>query len=386
MTKVTLSIFALLFSLPVFAGISTNGASFAVDQDNAWFLGNETIGYCIEQSPQFPISREKVRELVAESFQDWTGFFKKYGLDQMTFSDLSKGRTLKVDLNFAYRPSCMNQDVYLEFKVGISDADVDQALEFQDSALALVVRGDYDHKTYFNSGTLWFRTWPYSSPAEFKHVVLHEIGHVMGMEHNSVHVMDENLANRLQSGGVREVAFGQIESPTWKYRFQSQDVADFTFNAKNNVEPNAALGPLKAILGFPEGGSHSLKLEITETNPAIHSGKIGLVFTDKQSGRAETFNGLFFAHKLTSNGVRGVSGPILYTKWFCTACGADGMNLKKYLDTRASLNEADGSFIYKGKIYPAVIEQRKGLILRMFIPEKGIWWSTEPYAGSYYLN
>src|SRR5207245_511209 len=73
--------------------------------------------------------------------------------------------------------------------------------------------------------------------------LLHQLGHVFGMPHNSVFVMDEHVAGTFfetesqvpferdwYADPILPFLFGHIESPSWPYRWREGESLELTFN------------------------------------------------------------------------------------------------------------------------------------------------------------
>ena len=373
------------------AGISTNGTSFVVDQNNVWNLGAAPVEYCVDTHRGFPLSRETTRRIVRESFDDWRKFFVKHGLDRMEFDQLPGGRALGLSLEFREVESCGESSERIRFVFGAITPEISKALEHQEHALGLTIRGDYDHESLRNGGIVWVRSSPISESA-YKHLILHEVGHVFGMEHDSVYVMDSKTAENVSLRQRNQILLGQIESPTWPYRLRDGDTIDFTFIGRKsgNYEPNFLLPFLRETIEFAREGFHGVTLSVKARQGMAAAWDLKLAFKELDSGREAAFEGAFGIRPMVQNLVRGTRGPVLYTKWSCSACSPSGLSYARYLDPRPSGLAADGYFKRNGRVYPASLTptggQHGGLSLKMFVPEKSGWWTVDGYWGTSYLS
>lgn len=365
---------------PASAGIFTNGGEFSKDQDNVWFLGPEPVEYCVETDKLFGLRPEQTRPIVREALSDWIEFFKKYGLDRMQFHDLTGGRSLGLSLNFTEVERCEPGKAQLRILLGKETPQTIDIQRTRTNALGFAFRGDYDHQAYRTAGGIFIRRWNFD-PLTFKHLMLHELGHVFGMKHDSVAVMSEKVADRLVMGGYDRYFFGKIETPTWLYRLTGQTL-DFTAGGRmsGKYEPNFVLPFLRDIFGFTRDGHHSLKLRVEALPPPMRQWKVTLEAEEFGTGMRAEMTGRFFVRESDGAGWKGVSGPNLYTPWEKGTCD-ELLNTRRALDGRHAEWEADGIFEFQGQTYPAILEARPGTMLRIFIPQKKIWWSTENYIG-----
>ena len=383
MMKMILTLCILLFTNQnSFAGISTNGGNLTSDQNNVWYLGDKPVRYCIENHPRFPLNLKESQALVRESIDDWIQFFKKYGLDKMSFDDLKNHGSAKLSLNFIEVP-CDNDPELLRFQLGTDQPSIKESLSIdsRQNALAMSIRKDYNHETYRNGGIVWIRNWSFNK-AEAKHLLLHELGHVFGMQHDSIHVMDSQVADNIR---IRKNSkfLGMIESPTWIYRLNPKDTIDFTANGrvKGNLEPNFLLLLLRDVFGFERENNHSLSLHVESAEGPYPSWNLKVELTEDETGKKVEMQGNFMQVVVAGSKIAGSQGPTLYTEWQCTNCKENGRHFQKHLDTRPSGLEATGSFTYKGVTYPAILENRKGILLRIFITGKNLWWTNQNYFG-----
>ena len=365
------------------ASHSTNGGVLRADNNNVWFLGDEPVEFCIEGSPAFPYNRRQVTELVYKSIQEWREFFHKYGLDRLAFSGLKNDRSLGLALNFKEVPTCTRPDQQIRFIFGSVTPEVADALKYQDRALALAVRGPYNHDTYRTGGQVWVRNFNHKAH-HLKHLILHELGHVFGMEHDSVHVMDDRSLERMIKGPQYDFSFGTIETSVWPYRYEPGDLVRFTESGRlaGKYESNNILDPIGEYLGFTEGGHHALVMEKAADMNPNGPVPVRLLFEEAESGRRIQMRGEFEQDDVPMRNMSGVRGPVFYTVWHCHTCGS-GKEGTRYLDSMPSGGNLSGTFVFNGQKLPAIIELKKGFQLRVHFPEQNVWFSTEFYRTSY---
>ncbi len=390
MKQVYLMTFALLLTFAPFgalAGHSTNGGVFTLDSDNVWFLGDAPIEYCVTNSPHFSFSRDELRAIASESLRAWKSFFEEYRLDKESFTGIPLHNQLRLSLSFREVETCNKPDEQLHFAFGTQTPLIKKALESQESALGLSVRGDYNHESFRNGGSVWFRATKYTE-GELKHLVLHELGHVFGMEHDSVYVMDRHIADYLQSGGRYRSMLGLIESSAWPYRFEPGDLIDFTEGGreKYRYEPNFLLVFLREIIGFDRNNNHSVKLRYVSNEELTRAAVFKLSLLEFETGKSTEMSGTFSLRPLAGTQTVGFRGPVLYTRFQCDHCSSGAYHTRKYLDRVPAGLEAYGSFNLNGVVMPALLEQKKGAYLKVFVPQRNAWWTVENYVSTYFLN
>jgi hypothetical protein len=375
-------------------GTSTSGADLDLDQNNPWNLGETPVEYCIEISPSFGYTHDVLAELIQESLGEWRTFFRKYHLDEKKFNALSDGRSRGLALDFVEVARCTDRATQIRMLFGAPDSEIRNVVDATDQAFGLALRERYNHKTYRNGGILWIRTQRYA-PNELKHVLSHELGHVFGMRHDTVSIMQSNLAEQFLAPAYFKDGFGKIETPAWPYRFLPGDTIDYTYNGRHTEsagyrsEPNLFLRGLKGVIPHDENGFHQLQLSYDEGTLDSRYNHL-LRLTIRMAGTDETYEmrGRFtFRGNLARFGMEEPHlGPELYTLSRCRSCGIDGSIRRIHLDTPTLILPAEGSFEINGSSYPALLDQRNGPYLRIFNPSIGMWWGIDFYSGGSFLR
>ena len=198
-------------------GWSGNGGGDAHAQDNTWFLGDKKVRYCIEAHDSYPLNKTQLEEMVEKGINQWITFFRKYNIGLPSQDNRLGAHTLPMALNFIYEDCKDETDLTFLFGLQNDVIRTYQALKSEDG-IGLAIRRSFNHKTYWNPGYIWIDNFS-SSHAKIKHLVLHELRHVFGLRHNSVHVMNENIGLKLKSDKFSESYFGSIESEYWPYSF-----------------------------------------------------------------------------------------------------------------------------------------------------------------------
>lgn len=415
------------------SGWSGGGAGFHNSEDNIWFLGSEPVEYCVQKSAKYPFNNIELKHLVAEALNDWRSFFRSYGMDQ---KDIQR-KNRRVDLTFHDR---MKRGIALNFiETDCSDiqkpGDVGERLVFTfgksnpvidnyrtvatENALGVAVRQSYNHVNYRTGGFVWIGKVTHDRN-RLKHLLLHELGHVFGMKHDSVFVMDGNMATEFVNKKIRSNYFGRIESLSWKYRLREGDRSVLTAKAGKTLPGNVLrrisnrvrrilgsthlqytceedmympniLIPRKVLkqLGMQIDGCHKVILQVQEMNIVKNPGKKKPQNTAKrENGKSKLI--LIIedlvsrqTHKLVGNFEPGRvaqithPAPGVFSHFLDQAKPLRG---NKYKWRRITLDEgrmpfpARGFFKLGGMPLAAQIDHNKGPVIEIFIPQSKKWW------------
>jgi Predicted Zn-dependent proteases len=244
---------AFLFSIGCWSQSLSNGGGWSgsggdtnLFKDNVWFLGqSEPVPYCIWKANDYNFSYNDLFNIVEESFKDWKSFFNKYGISNqnLTFKKVGRrGSTFdygkKLNLNFRNEGICSSdKDLPTGLMFVFGKTDNPHIKMFNkygtENAVGFAIRNKlYNHKTYKNPGYIWFSN-SFEEKEKLKHIVLHELGHVLGMDHDSVFVMNSEVAAFLKAEKAGNNRFiGKIESPFRGYDFLPDDLLSLTYKKK----------------------------------------------------------------------------------------------------------------------------------------------------------
>ena len=172
--------------------------------DSAWFLGTQEIQYCIQRSPKFVKSEAEINSNFISAVQTW----KKYIQDRKVHSDVSQ--EIQLNLNYRFTGNCQGtEDLRLIF--GIETAEVQKAKKQFQNPYSFAIRESYDVKNKMGKGFIWFDNegalfplagdvgFPnWSKPYTLHGMMLHELGHVLGIGHVDGTIMSQNMISTLQ--------------------------------------------------------------------------------------------------------------------------------------------------------------------------------------------
>jgi hypothetical protein len=368
------------------SGWSGNGGDSHHLQDNIWYLGQESVSYCVKVGDDSAINKYEASKIIRESFAQWKKFFNKYSMldkplkanrrrQNLTFPD---GVTRAMSANFK-EVSCAElkkstSGEELVFLIGKSNALIDMYKDLAtENAYGLALRKGYNHDTYRNAGFVWTSS-DIKEPAIIKHVILHEIGHVFGMKHDSVHVMDEDLVDFIEAKKKHNKSnLGVIESKAWKYRLvEGQTNLLYNKVKKPNSRRNqCSFGMMKnsslprAVrkkLGMKNYGCFKAEIKVDEI---LGAKKFKLSLELNQARTAtKTLNGLFKSKRTKP---RDSMSPGVFTRL---------TNLDARRERRRNVNRrivvdglfdlpARGSFKLGNSEFPARISYDKGLVVEL---------------------
>ena len=361
--------------------------------DNVWYLGPQAVEYCIVRDPAYPLTEGELVPMVAASLNDWKHFFQRYGLDKKRFGTgpqkFHDGLPREMSLTFTPAvcpdPESAVDEKKLVFLFGGSNAVVDLYKQLYDEGSAgVAIRKSYDHTTYRNGGFIWLDDFS-TNPDAIRHMLLHEIGHVFGMPHDSVFVMSSNVRLYTQSHEIfSEGLLGSIETPSWPYRLRTGDVLDLNTGAgfrKNASGDQCEAGetpvkrlPAEVREAFSLQGESCTRITLT-LNKDSHTLQIGNQDSSIQ------LRGRFMTKKV--NRAEPFPGPGLTTLWTVHREG-DAGNKQAWgfspIDPESGTHPLFGAFSHsRSQVnFPANIFQARGVSVEVYLGARQFWWTLTP--------
>lgn len=404
------------------------GGSFNRTQDNIWFLGKAPVKYCYLRASDFPISDQEIEELILDSFKEWRTFFNKYEMASKSLRVprrknfvLHGGSSNMMSIEFESVGKCQTSEddgkvgEMLHFNFGVTNKIINGYKFFStESALGVAIRPKFDHKSYRNGGYVWLEKVS-NDKKRIKHLLLHELGHVFGMKHNSVFVMNEDIAYEIKNETDLDSSyFGQIESPGWIYRFRNNDEITLTSlkgikrkinnnNPRNggrnrernrrrnrgqvcekfDYDQNARLPQfILAKLGIKPKGCHRITLSLKEF-PNAELTKMFTLKIELLRGKVFSFKGKF---KPIRPDAFSFQGPGVFTLW---RDKNTSNALKRILWKRGIVDHnipsvpSRGFFNVGGNNFAAKINNSKGTQIEIFFPKQGKWWVLNSIHNSF---
>lgn len=197
--------------------IEGNGGEYITNEQNPWFLGSTSVSYCIILDPAaFSVSLDQARVAIKEAIETW-GDIVRYSLpyNKLTPRFLLAKKNIW-GLSTAFTEVPCSQDHELEFRLGVMDSDIAEALTYTArSVVALSYRTQYSDETGRAKGKIWVSAdlgdQRYSGPNEgpgfwtknfnLVNVLIHELGHIFGLSHMEAGLMAEDFPAKMLEYG-----------------------------------------------------------------------------------------------------------------------------------------------------------------------------------------
>jgi hypothetical protein len=371
-------------------GWSGNGGGPNRVQDNVWYLGPEPVRYCVKVDSHYPLSFREAQSMMRRSLQAWQNFFQQYQIGVARTSDPAL-QALGMSLHFV-EVSCGNAPE-LEVHFGLENDTIRLYREMNESdGLGLAVRRSYDHQTHRHQGYIWLQNFT-QDPRRMEHMLLHELGHVFGMKHDTVFVMDGRVAlwlERMKANDPAARFLGRIEADFWPF--------DLLPGSRIRLVPYARELPQSAPSGFSHScrsGSISLSKIPSDFQPSVLplSGCVNLHLQKNRVGNLWNFQmdmsqesgalllTLFGAFQPSEPGNTMPLVPGTQSNWQNLGRTPAAWNFVPY-GQHSMHARLSGYFIRGQTRYPAKLTWDEGLTLEIFIPAQGRWWSIRSFSDA----
>lgn len=384
-----ISVSSLFLSNIGYCGWSSNGGLSSLDSDNIWFLGSDPIPYCIYNN-NFNLSYQILDKIVQDSNTKWIQFLTKYKINTFITDKVKDGQLKSISLKFTPSLSCKtaiescitnfsnDNDCESElqnkilFIFGKPNPVIKQYLNTIGKARGVALRTDYNHITNRSGGIIWINNFADSSWDKVSHMVLHEMGHVFGMKHDSTWVMATKIANILDSTLNSIGKLNEIESSNWPYSYKKGDKLLFTDYflseyAPSDYFPNKLFLPQEALglLGFSKDGYFKIFGEVLDTLNIV---KIKLSFkefhSDKELSIIVNLNSVVGAENLLS--------PQLHT-FYLDPTDKSSYSHTLNFDSGWISNSLSGIGDLNGSKIAVKLERKSGMILSLYFPQASKW-------------
>jgi hypothetical protein len=198
-----LAVLSFLPSSASAGGWTTGGGELFGDKQNPWFLQNvKSVRYCIEiNETAMGVSRQQVIPLVKNAFEYW-----KF---QFSLPAAATSRVKLATQEFVFEERCSSKSD-IRFQFGVLTPLQLRKLQEPSRYLGIAVRTDYDRRTLKGRGFVYFSPergpqamransgpWSITDGLALYPILLHEVGHIMGLSHSSTYLMREHFAEQL---------------------------------------------------------------------------------------------------------------------------------------------------------------------------------------------
>ncbi len=207
-------LFLIFISNITLAGIEWgNGGNIGSHHANntAWFIDDSTqINYCIKRHEFFSLELEKAQKQIRAAINTWVTYIND--IDKLSYKmEPNQHKAHFFSKSFNYVKNCNKAQLkfYLGYK--LRDRDFRKTLEQYKSVAAFSKREDFGKSV--TSGYIYIKNsnqfyhdkkdninipipnW--RSPGSFHAIILHELGHVFGVDHHNGTIMRNDLVDLL---------------------------------------------------------------------------------------------------------------------------------------------------------------------------------------------
>jgi len=217
--KIIVSV-CIINTIVAYAGHETgNGGNFKdFYADNAWFVEDRPVQYCIKRSEKFVVNIEDVLTTTKRSLNKWIGLSKKLTVKEGQY---------RIQKNFIYNEKCSKQ-TDLVFYFGGKPRNISKIIKRNERLVALAYPTEMNKTKTWSKGFIYIKDsnitqsdegicdidnpncindeidddekvyvadWTYANNLDA--ILLHEIGHIFGVSHISQTIMRESIALKL---------------------------------------------------------------------------------------------------------------------------------------------------------------------------------------------
>jgi hypothetical protein len=245
-------------AFPAFAGQEIgNGTDDYKAKSHAWFTQASDISVCLDLKPDAGLSEAKMMGVLTRSFNAWSEF-------------INSNRHLQADDTISklkVRFESCSAKISLRFIMGGLPPEIRHAKSLGSKAFAMPVLQSFNKTTFSGRGYIWiagksnlptYMNW--SNEEQIQSVVMHEIGHVLGIGHVAGTIMDANLSELIEetmSGNShhlisinmrRELIVDDLVRHYTPERFCPKELVDGYVYTTSDVEPYGFANAYRQLL------------------------------------------------------------------------------------------------------------------------------------------
>lgn len=242
--------------------VTDAGGRIVTWSENPWFLENTSkVEYCIEVDKEFGLSKSAVRPLVRDAFKVWKNFFAETVPEEYK-EILTPYNRIKVGTQTFVEEDCSDSSS-IRFQFGFLTDEQQQVFQNPRQFIGAAVRTEYDTVELRSKGFVYIASLtganaPYSNHiatdaySDFDHPskgslalkvnLIHEIGHIFGLKHSSLPVMEAKVPHAMISKDIRKLLTAPMREATkiilWHFLNPMEITSLNTGNAKSSCEDN----------------------------------------------------------------------------------------------------------------------------------------------------
>ncbi len=230
MKKILIYLIFILYGVrPAWAGNSTGGGdNFRFADEAAWFTDSQKIIFgCVESSPTFGVSLDVARNEIEHAFATW----RQYIEAKRVFKHYPAA--IGFATNFKFLEHCDGSED-IKFYLGVINDQVTRAKVKYYNPTAFVERTSFDEKNKWGKGIVWiadtksvdigfgvgrFPNWDQKN--NLLAILLHEVGHVYGIDHVAGTIMTSEISDIISWGDQWQSTKAKIDHTRELYSCKS---------------------------------------------------------------------------------------------------------------------------------------------------------------------